>query len=735
MMPFSLRPRLRDRSFRTLLALFCALLLLPGEGALLAQETAKPAAPAAGAEAAPVKLPPDQLDSLVAPIALYPDPLLAQTLVAATYPLEIVQLQQFLAKNPKLKDKALADAVAKQPWDPSIQSMAAVPEVVKRLADDIQWTTQLGDAFLDQQSDVMDAVQRMRKKAQDKGALTSNEQQKVETQVVEQKTVIVVQPSNPEVIYVPSYNPTVVYPPPIYPYPPVYYPPPPPYGAAFVSFTAGVMIGAAVWGGSCCGCGWGSNNTVNVNVNNNYNRNANINSGNVQHNSAAPRRRALLEPGDGEQVRRVGQRRLTRLARGKRPAAGRASGRSRSEPERQHAWRRRCRSEPERQHAWRRRCRSEPQRQQPRRRKLRRLRRRLRRLQREQRQGKQLPGLLEHELPRRGWGLARRRRRPGRAEMSVMKKWLGSGIVCAFIFAPALDAAEPVAPAAKKPSVAVHQRTFDSARGAADALISAAVRLDVPALKEILGPDGADFVVTADAVQDRNQIEAFAAKAREKNDVVPDAKNPNLAILSIGDQDWPMPVPIVRKGGKWLFDSKAGRKEVLYRRIGGNELNAIGACHHFVEAQHAYALEKHDGSPVNQYAQKIISTPGKQDGLAWQNPDGTMGGPLGEGLARAIAEGYSKKSEPFHGFYFKVLKGQGPAAPLGKIDFVVEGVMIGGFALVAAPADYRVTGVKSFIVSHDGIVYEKDLGPKTLEHFRAMELYDPDKSWSPVKEP
>jgi hypothetical protein len=277
MTPFSLRPRRSDRSLRTLLALVCAALLVPGEGVLLAQEAAKPA-PAA------VKLPPDQLDSLVAPIALYPDPLLAQTLVAATYPLEIVQLQQFLAKNPKLKDKALADAVAKQPWDPSIQSMAAVPEVVKRLADDIQWTTQLGDAFLDQQSDVMDAVQRMRKKAQDKGALTSNEQQKVETQVVEQKTIIIVQPSNPEVIYVPTYSPTVVYPPPVYPYPPIYYPPPPPYGAAFVSFTAGVMIGAAVWGGSCCGCGWGGNNTVNVNVNNNFNKNTNVSGGNVQHN-------------------------------------------------------------------------------------------------------------------------------------------------------------------------------------------------------------------------------------------------------------------------------------------------------------------------------------------------------------------------------------------------------------------------------------------------------------------
>ncbi len=134
-------------------------------------------------------------------------------------------------------------------------------------------------------------------------------------------------------------------------------------------------------------------------------------------------------------------------------------------------------------------------------------------------------------------------------------------------------------------------------------------------------------------------------------------------------------------------------------------------------------------------AEKIIATPGKQDGLAWRNPDGTTGGPLGEELADAIAEGYTKKSAPFHGYYFKVLKGQGPAAPLGEMDFVVKGVMIGGFALVAAPADYRVSGVKTFIVSHDGIVYEKDLGPKTLDEFRAMELYNPDKTWRPVESP
>jgi len=238
--------------------------------------------------------------SAEASIALYPDPLLGQVLVASTYPLEIVQLQQWLAKNPGLKDKALADAVAKQPWDPSIQSMAALPDAVKRLGDDIQWTTSLGNAFLAQQSDVMDAVQRMRKKAEGTGALKTNEQQKVETKVIEQKTVIVVEPANPQVVYVPAYNPVVVYGPPVYAYPPIYYPPyyPPSTGAvvaaSMISFGVGIAIGAAWGGGYGYGCGWGGNN-INVNVNNNFNRNANINRGgnsnwshNPQHRGAAP---------------------------------------------------------------------------------------------------------------------------------------------------------------------------------------------------------------------------------------------------------------------------------------------------------------------------------------------------------------------------------------------------------------------------------------------------------------
>ena len=232
------------------------------------------------------KIPPEQLDSLVAPIAMYPDPLLSQVLVASTYPLEIIQLQQWLEKNKNLKDQALVNAVSKQPWDPSIQAMAALPEVVKRLADDIQWTTDLGNSFLAQQSDVMDAIQRMRQKAQAKGALKSNEQVRVETRVVENKTVIIVEQANPEVVYVPAYDPVYVYGDPVYPYPAIYYPTYPAgtvVAASAISFGLGVALGAAWGGGWGWGCGWGDND-IDINVNNNFNRNTNISGGNRVNN-------------------------------------------------------------------------------------------------------------------------------------------------------------------------------------------------------------------------------------------------------------------------------------------------------------------------------------------------------------------------------------------------------------------------------------------------------------------
>lgn len=264
---------------RVFVATLCALLLIPGDA--LAYTPTAQQAPSSTVGGQSSKIPPDQLDSLVAPIALYPDPLLAQTLAASTYPLEIIQLQQWLEKNNGLKDNALADAVAKQPWDPSVQALAALPDVVKRLATDIQWTTDLGNAFLAQQDDVMNAVQRMRKKAQDKGTLKSTDQQRVETKVIDNQPIIVVEQADPQVIYVPSYDPFYVWGAPIYPYPPIYYPPPGYYAAGLaISFGVGVMMGAFWSGGWGWGCGWGGNNNVYINHNNNFNRNTNIGGGN-----------------------------------------------------------------------------------------------------------------------------------------------------------------------------------------------------------------------------------------------------------------------------------------------------------------------------------------------------------------------------------------------------------------------------------------------------------------------
>jgi hypothetical protein len=276
---------------RHVVAIICATLLIPSNSRLFAAQQ-QPTTEQG------VKIPADQLDSLVAPIALYPDPLLSQTLVASTYPLEIIQLQQWLERNKGLKGQALIDAVEKQPWDPSIQAMAALPDLAKWLADDIQWTTDLGNAFLAQQSGVMDAVQRMRAKAQSNGTLVSNDKQRVETEVENNKSVIVVEQANPDVVYVPSYNPTAVYGQPVYPYPSIYYPSYTPgavFAASAISWGVGAAMGAAWGGGWGWGAGWGHND-IDINRNNTFNRNANISGArggntwqhNAQHRGGAP---------------------------------------------------------------------------------------------------------------------------------------------------------------------------------------------------------------------------------------------------------------------------------------------------------------------------------------------------------------------------------------------------------------------------------------------------------------
>jgi Protein of unknown function (DUF2950) len=312
--------------------------------------------------------------------------------------------------------------------------------------------------------------------------------------------------------------------------------------------------------------------------------------------------------------------------------------------------------------------------------------------------------------------------------------WVAGAVAWAFLtVAPPSTAQQSVAKAAPAP-VGGGAKAFDTPQQAADALVDAAAKFDVDALVEIFGPAGDDVVLTGEFPQDRQRASDFAAEAREKKTVSVDPKTANRAFLLVGNEDWPFPVPLVKLGDKWFFDAKAGRQELLYRRIGSNELDAIDICQGYVEAQYDYAYQTRQGYDVNQYAQRIISSPGKQDGLAWQNPDGSWGGPVGEKIAHAIEQGYSADAQPYHGYYFKILKGQGPAAPLGEMNYVVEGAMIGGFALVAAPAEYGVTGIKTFMVSNDGVVYQKDFGSATLNDVSKMELFNPDQSWTPVLE-
>jgi len=318
-------------------------------------------------------------------------------------------------------------------------------------------------------------------------------------------------------------------------------------------------------------------------------------------------------------------------------------------------------------------------------------------------------------------------------------KSIVSGVLCvmsvvlgALASGAAQSTANPNA-AAPAPAAAAAQ-TFDSADSAANALVDAAGKFDVPALIRIVGKQGEDLILTGEYAQDRERALEFAAEARTRKQIAMDPKTDSRAFLLVGAEDWPFPLPIVKHAGRWSFDAAAGRQEMIWRRLGSNELDAIEICQGFVEAQFDYAYRKRQEYEVAQYAQHVVSSPGKQDGLAWQNADGSWGGPIGEKIANAIEQGYDFKAEPYHGYFFKVLKGQGPDAPLGAMDYVVEGVMIGGFALVAAPAEYGETGIKTFMVSNTGVVYEKDLGAGSLDAFQKMDRFNPDKSWAIVED-
>jgi hypothetical protein len=290
---------------------------------------------------------------------------------------------------------------------------------------------------------------------------------------------------------------------------------------------------------------------------------------------------------------------------------------------------------------------------------------------------------------------------------------------------------KPTPPATQKPAAAPASTvpTFATPEQAVEAAVKAAGS-GADALLALLGTDAKDLVNSGDAVADQNDRANFVRLAKEKTALAKDPTNPQRMTLLIGNDGFPTAIPLIQKAGRWSWDAAEGRYELLIRRVGSNELDAITVCRGYVEAQWAYAAMDPEKSGKRQYAQRIISTAGRKDGLYWPPSAGAPESPVGEAVARAIAQGYTDKSQPYHGYFFKVLTSQGPSAPLGTMDFMVRGHMIGGFALVAWPAQYRVTGVKTFIVGSNGLVYEQDLGADTVKIASAMTRFDPGKGWT-----
>ncbi len=281
-------------------------------------------------------------------------------------------------------------------------------------------------------------------------------------------------------------------------------------------------------------------------------------------------------------------------------------------------------------------------------------------------------------------------------------------------------------------SIVSAQQDFKTPDEAASALAGAAKAGDRKAIVTVLGPDGQDIVSSGDEVADAATRQKFVAAYDAKHQIA--MEGDNKAMLVIGQEDFPLPIPLVRKDGSWRFDTAAGREEILFRRVGRDELDAIQSCLAYVDAQNEYAERDRTGAGANTYAQRIISAPGKKDGLYWPTSQGEDASPLGELIAEATEQGYrvGEGRTPYHGYYFKILTKQGPDAPGGALDYVVKGKMIGGFALVAYPAEYRNSGVMTFIVNHTGNVFQKDLGPDTAKLAERMTSFNPDRSWTKV---
>jgi len=304
-----------------------------------------------------------------------------------------------------------------------------------------------------------------------------------------------------------------------------------------------------------------------------------------------------------------------------------------------------------------------------------------------------------------------------------------SVLVCIITVAILLLGGSPAALAA-----GMSQKRFPSPEEAVKSLVAAVRANDTKEMMAILGPGSREVISSGDDMADRVGREKFLKAYEQKNRL--QEQSPARMTLCTGEDDWPMPIPIVKKGTKWVFDIRQGKQEILNRRVGRNELRVMDVLHAYVDAQREYATKDCRGDGAVEFAQVIVSTKGKRDGLYWEAKEGEAQSPLGPFVAQAASEGYANPDlSPFHGYYFKILKGQGKRANGGAYNYVVKGKMILGFALLAYPAEYGNSGVMTFIVNQEGVIYQKKLGRDTRRRAQAIKLFDPDKTWKKVEEP
>ena len=683
---------------------------------LAAQQPAKPAAPKSAKPPAA-----DELDRLLAPIALYPDQLLAQILLCAADPAKVSELSKWLADNKTLKGTELQDAATVDGFEPSFVALALFPQVVNQMAGQIDWTTSLGKAFAANKTAVFDSIQRLRAQAQKAGALKDTPQQDVETMTTSSgQQVIVIEPANPQVIYVPQYNPTVVYMPPATSTVVVQESSSTDAAVAgLIGFTAGIVLGAA--------------------IDNDY----------YYGPLRMARRRPHVQRRVGRLVRRA-RRRARRLDRPSRGSDRRTRRTVKRGPGAAHRAGRGPPGHTDRVPGAAHRAPADAAGEpagvadaggsapgQPRRR----LRPGVER--HPQRTNAAAPAPM-HSRATRAEGRSARQVHAGKAagaaraavgvaaaagdgdgsETVTTTRKLGAAFACAALAVLASCSRQPPP-----------YRAFATPEAAVQALSAAVANGNPDEVLAIFGPDGKELIDSSDPVTARRNREVFAVALAEGWRLVDDGSRRTLVI---GNEGWPFPVPIVQEAGGWRFDTTAGKEEVLARRIGRNELAAIQSCRTYVAAQRLYAQHGHDGKRAGLYARTVRSDPGRQNGLYWSAAPGRTRSPLGELMAEAADEqrphdADRRQPSPFHGYYFKILTAQGAAAPGGAKDYVVNGEMSGGFALVAWPAQYDATGIMTFVVNQDGVVREKDLGPGTDTAARSITLYEPDASWAAVE--